>query len=520
MTEPTWQISLPSPRGNKRLIELPATGMVISPLNPRRTRPEDEIDLLASRIRQHGYEITRAIWVHEVNEHYEVFAGGTRLEAAKRAGMSLIPSILHEGFSEDEVCKLAELDNENDEYHQPVPIVDVWLSYKALANAGWTQPRIARAKGCSQSFVSLRLALAKLPEPILRQFINNEELKERHALEIIKLLTVNNLTPWLTREQAMLEVIKKVGIGTAAQFAKKVKTYNTIIGEVQTFADGLEYQRRQEFLEVLAEKKVRTVAAAKNIAARITYAIAEAARRAEEDALIAVQEAERERIEAERKEREAQERQRWFDNNVTLIHGDLLSVQIEDESVDMIFTDPPYSEDSISLYGDLAKLGARVLKPGGSLICYAGHYALPEIFSLMTPHLRFWWTLACEHGGNSARLPGKWVFVGWKPMLWFVKEGRRDKEYVADIFKSTQPDKSLHEWQQDTSEAAYYIEHLTGQGDIVLDPFCGSGTTLVAAINLGRLIIGVDQDRESIETTRERLDEYYTRQSGAYPTRE
>jgi len=313
----------------------------------------------------------------------------------------------------------------------------------------------------------------------------------------------------------MLEIIEKVGPGTAAQFAKKVKTYNTVIEEVQTFADSLGEDHRYEFLEALSKKDVRTVAAVKDISAKITYAIAEAKRRAEEEARIKADEAERERVEAERKEREAQERERWFTENVTLIHGDLSSAQIADESVDMIFTDPPYNEDSISLYGDLAKLGQRVLKPGGSLICYAGHYALPEIFPVMTPHLRFWWTLACEHSGGSARLPGKWVFVGWKPMLWFVKDNRRDKEYVADIFKSTQPDKELHEWQQDTSEATYYIERLTNPGDTVLDPFCGSGTTLVSAIAQDCKVIGIDQDATAIETTRERLDEHYTRESGS-----
>ena len=43
-------------------------------------------------------------------------------------------------------------------------------------------------------------------------------------------------------------------------------------------------------------------------------------------------------------------------------------------------------------------------------------------------------------------------------------------------------------------------------GGTVLDPFCGSGTTLVAAVECGRRAIGIDRDPTAIEIARERLD--------------
>jgi len=50
------------------------------------------------------------------------------------------------------------------------------------------------------------------------------------------------------------------------------------------------------------------------------------------------------------------------------------------------------------------------------------------------------------------------------------------------------------------------VEIATEEGDIVLDPFCGSGTTLVAAVSLKRQAIGIDTSDDALEITRKRLD--------------
>lgn len=47
----------------------------------------------------------------------------------------------------------------------------------------------------------------------------------------------------------------------------------------------------------------------------------------------------------------------------------------------------------------------------------------------------------------------------------------------------------------------------TNEGDCVLDPFCGSGTALVAAQSLGRTAIGVDVSEEAVALTKRRLKE-------------
>jgi ParB-like nuclease domain/Conserved hypothetical protein 95 len=57
-------------------------------------------------------------------------------------------------------------------------------------------------------------------------------------------------------------------------------------------------------------------------------------------------------------------------SNIMLMHGDFrqLSKTISNESIDLIFTDPPYAAEYIPLYEDLAIIAHRVLKEGSSLV--------------------------------------------------------------------------------------------------------------------------------------------------------
>jgi ParB-like chromosome segregation protein Spo0J len=179
--------------------------------------------------------------------------------------------------------------------------------------------------------------------------------------------------------------------------------------------------------------------------------------------------------------------------------GDFREVlaDLPDESVDLIFTDPRYDKGSIPLYGDLASLAARVLTPGGSLVCYAGQYALPAIFPLMTPHIRFQWMFALRHSGGQRRMHGWRVRVGWKPLLWFVK-GQYSGDYLLDLLDSQPGDKIAHDWAQGHAEAAYLIERLCPANGMVIDPMAGSGTTLAVAAHLGRRCIGSEIDAANV----------------------
>jgi len=143
--------------------------------------------------------------------HYEVFAGGTRLAAAQEAGIEEVPIMVYPAADEEYISRLADEDNENDEYHVPVPLPDIWGEYKRLnKQEKWTQQQIAKTKGVNQATVALRQKYADFPNEVIDTFIKNEFLKESHALELSKLLNFNNLTPWFTRDDALIEILTAV----------------------------------------------------------------------------------------------------------------------------------------------------------------------------------------------------------------------------------------------------------------------------------------------------------------------
>jgi site-specific DNA-methyltransferase (adenine-specific) len=191
-----------------------------------------------------------------------------------------------------------------------------------------------------------------------------------------------------------------------------------------------------------------------------------------------------------------------------LICGDLATVetQIADESVDAIITDPPYSEEYLDTFEVLARVAARVLKHGSSLLTLAPHQWLPQILERMTKHLQYHWTLAYVQPGETARIWGSRIIVGWKPVLWFTK-GTYAGDFVYDVVESDRRDKEHHEWGQSEGGIAALLERFTLPGQLVLDPFVGGGTTAVVAVRLGRRFIGVDIASKAIEETRRRLAE-------------
>lgn len=181
-------------------------------------------------------------------------------------------------------------------------------------------------------------------------------------------------------------------------------------------------------------------------------------------------------------------------DTVQLYQKKFQSLEIKPNSVSLIFTDPPYAEKYLHLYDDLGRQAIKVLRDGGSLLSYAGHFAIGRIINMMEKHgLKFHWPLVVYHSGPSASVFGYRVLVGYKPLLWFTK-GKYEGEFVKDIIKSEFQGKELHEWAQSTVESDYYIKYMTIPNDIVYDPFMGQGTFGVSAVKLKRQFIGAEID--------------------------
>jgi SAM-dependent methyltransferase len=222
-----------------------------------------------------------------------------------------------------------------------------------------------------------------------------------------------------------------------------------------------------------------------------------------------IAEAERAKAEAEGGRARRADEGRKVAGDLGVLEGDFREVarRLPDGSVSLVFTDPPYVRESLPLFGDLAEVAKRVLRPGGSLLCYCGHYALAEILPLMTRHLSFYWCCACVHSGPQALMRLFGVRVGWKPILWFTNGPRpvhETQDFVSDVVSGGR-EKDAHDWQQAEGEAAYYVGKLTRPGETVFDPFCGGGTTPAAALSLGRQIIACDIDPEKVAISRERV---------------
>jgi len=190
------------------------------------------------------------------------------------------------------------------------------------------------------------------------------------------------------------------------------------------------------------------------------------------------------------------------DAPIDIIHADFREVDLEENSVDIIITDPPYPKEYISLYGDLAKFGAHVLKPGGLVVAMAGQSYLPELLYGMSRHMEYLWTCAyLTPGGQAVQVFPRKVNTFWKPLLVFSK-GAYQGDWFGDVMKSdvNDNDKDHHHWGQSESGMADIVDRFTYPGQLIVDPFCGAGTTGVVAREMSRSFIGIEIESEHYQT--------------------
>lgn len=202
-----------------------------------------------------------------------------------------------------------------------------------------------------------------------------------------------------------------------------------------------------------------------------------------------------------------------------VIQGDCKVVlkTLSNESVDFVLTDPPYlarykdrygrtlanDDDPAAVVGAYAQL-YRVLKHDCFCISFYGY---PKLDAFVHA-----WTEAGFDTVGHIVWPKPYVssarFVGVAHESAYVLAKGRPQKPLRPL-KDVQPweysGNKAHPTEKAISVLLPLIRSFSRPGDLVLDPFSGSGSTLVAAVLSGRRCVGIDLEARYVDLARRRL---------------
>lgn len=224
--------------------------------------------------------------------------------------------------------------------------------------------------------------------------------------------------------------------------------------------------------------------------------------------------------------------------------GDCLEVMksIDNESIDLIVTDPPYlinyktnhrknkndrfckpiaNDENEQLIKDVIKQCYRVLKNNSAMYMFCSFdkvdvfkQELEKYFNIK--NLIVWvknnWT-----AGDLEAQYGKQY-----ELIFYVNKGRKaiNGKRITDVW-SALTNKALnrvvgmdqiHQNEKPLELIKIAIEKSSNEGDIVLDPFMGSGTTCLASKELNRQYIGIEIDKEFYNMAKDKIN--YIKKNG------
>ena len=210
--------------------------------------------------------------------------------------------------------------------------------------------------------------------------------------------------------------------------------------------------------------------------------------------------------------------------NATLYCGDCVEILPTLPKVDAVITDPPYG---VNLGDNVNSRGPEhgLFKPG-----YLSYEDTPENFSLIiVPAIKKALSLcdraaifcqapncwqfppADQVGGvflPSARGRSRWGFVSFVSMLLYGCAPDLNLGPKATAWSFTvAADKNGHPCPKPDQWLVRVVDLISRRGELVLDPFMGSGTTGVACMNLGRKFIGIEIEKKYFDIACERIDQ-------------
>lgn len=194
-----------------------------------------------------------------------------------------------------------------------------------------------------------------------------------------------------------------------------------------------------------------------------------------------------------------------------------LSAAIPDESVDLIFFDPPYglgiADWDTELIGmEIIPMLRLKLKPGGSIYATCSAHVLASFMAAMQVRRIIAW--------GKPNLPLRKTLNEWEwsteYVLWETRgepgtfnkpPGEFGRDYWRIHVESgfLNPDGNNHPARKPADLLIRIVAASTNAGDIVLDPFAGSGTTPAVCKLLGRHYLGFEIDPETAERARYRV---------------
>jgi hypothetical protein len=182
-----------------------------------------------------------------------------------------------------------------------------------------------------------------------------------------------------------------------------------------------------------------------------------------------------------------------------LILGDCLEVMPHLERVDALISDPPYPNgEGYFLEGIAAARKILAAPPADEVLFFWSEIEIPQCPL----------TIVAQHIWHRTNVNGK-IF---EPVFHFCADGRKRRSEVkahAAVFAGVGPgcwEYEGHPTQKPKDVMRWLCEMTSGS---ILDPFMGSGTTLVACAKLGRRGIGVEIDPDYFAIACKRVEEAY-----------
>ncbi|MCW5631871.1 MAG: DNA methylase [Rubrivivax sp.] len=203
----------------------------------------------------------------------------------------------------------------------------------------------------------------------------------------------------------------------------------------------------------------------------------------------------------------------------TLIHGDCLTVlpQLPKGSVNFVLTDPPYlvnyrSRDGRRVRNDdrsdwlepsFAQIH-RVLQPDGFAVSF---YGWPHADKFLQAYRSAGFRVV-GHLMFPKRYTSASKYLSYRhECAYLLAKGQPEypKSPIPDVIQWSYTGNKLHPTQKPLGILTPLIETFCAPGGLVLDPFAGSGSTLVAARDAGRRFVGIELDADYYATAQQRL---------------